>query len=98
MSEQVAIEVVHNESARRFEAHVEGELAVVEYVRVGNRVTFTHTFVPEQLRHRGIGSAVARAALDTARAQGWQVDPRCPFIAAFIVQHPEYRSPTQPVA
>ena len=98
MSEQVAIEVVHNEPARRFEAHVEGELAVVDYVRAGNRVTFTHTFVPEQLRHRGIGSAVARAALDTARAQGWQVDPRCPFIAAFIARHPEYRTPTQPVA
>jgi len=98
MSEPVGIEVLHNEAARRFEARVDGELAVVEYVRSGNRVTFTHTFVPEELRHRGIGSAVARAALDTARAQGWQVDPRCPFIAAFIAQHPEYQTPTQPVA
>ena len=98
MSEQVAIEVVHNEPARRFEAHIEGELAVAEYVRAGDRVTFTHTFVPEQLRHRGIGSALARAALDTARAQRWQVVPRCPFIAAFIAEHPEYRTSTQPVA
>ena len=98
MSEQMAIEVVHNEPARRFEAQVDGELAVAEYVRAGDTVTFTHTFVPERLRHRGIGTAIARAALDTARAKGWQVIPQCPFIAAFIAQYPEYRTPTQPVA
>jgi uncharacterized protein len=98
MSEETAIEVVHNKPAQRFEAHVDGALAVAEYVRVGDTVTFTHTFVPEHLRHRGIASAVARASLDTARAEGWHVVPRCPFIAAFIAQHPEYRTTTQPVA
>jgi predicted GNAT family acetyltransferase len=98
MSEGTAIAVVHNKPAQRFEAQVDGGLAVAEYVRAGDTVTFTHTFVPEQLRHRGIASAVAQAALDTARAEGWHVIPRCPFIAAFIAEHPEYRATTQPVA
>ena len=98
MSEPMAIEVVHNRPAQRFEAHLDGERAVAEYVRSADTVTFTHTFVPEQLRHRGIGGMLVRSALETARAEGWHVIPRCPFVAAFIAQHPEYRTPTEPVA
>ena len=98
MSEKTVIEVVHNPAANRFEMHVDGEPAVADYVRAGNTATFTHTFVPHHLRKRGIGSALARAALDWARATGLQVVPRCPFIAAFIARHPEYQVQTQPIA
>ena len=94
--QQTAIEVVENPAANRFEATVNGDLAIAEYVRHGNTVMFTHTLVPTALRNRGIGSALARAALDKAREQGWRVVPRCPFIAAYIDQHAEYQSLTQP--
>ena len=99
MSEQeLAIDVVENAAANRFEATVNGELAVAEYVRTGNTVTFTHTLVPEALRNRGIGSALARAALERATERGWRVVPRCPFIAAYIAQHPEYHALAETVA
>ena len=96
--EQATIEVVDNPAEGRFEAHVDGQLAIAEYLIRGSSVTFTHTLVPEALRRRGIGSALARAALEKARAEGWRVIPRCPFIAAYIAQHAEYqplvKSPT----
>jgi predicted GNAT family acetyltransferase len=91
MSERgLTIEVADNPAASRFEAQVDGDLAVAEYERSGNTVTFTHTLVPEALRKRGIGTALARAALEKAREEGWRVVPRCPFIAAFVARHPQY--------
>jgi predicted GNAT family acetyltransferase len=42
------------------------------------------------LEGRGIGSALARGVLDTARALGLKVVPICPFVKAFMDRHPEY--------
>ena len=39
----------------------------------------------------GNGSALARAALDDARAQGLTVIPYCSFVRGYIEHHPEYR-------
>lgn len=84
------VTVTDNPTASRFEARVDGALAVAEYRREGNRITFTHTEVPDEIEGRGVGSALARAALDRARAEGWEVVPLCPFIADFIGRNPEY--------
>lgn len=87
---QQAVHVTHNEAASRFEATVQGQLSVAQYARRGDVLVFNHTEVPASLRKRGIASALARAALDHARAQGLGVVPQCPFIAGFIERHPEY--------
>ena len=92
MSEKdVGVEVEHNEGSSRFEATLSDGLALAAYIRKGNRIIFTHTEVPEEHQERGVGSALARAALDYAREQKLEVVPRCPFIAAFIERNPEYR-------
>ena len=59
------------------------------YRRVGDRVVFTHTEVDDAYGGRGIGSALARGALDAVRAHGERVVPLCPFIAAYIDRHPD---------
>ena len=84
------IEVADNEAGQRYEALVDGQLAVITYRRQGDRIVFIHTEVPEALEGRGIAGAMARVALDEARAQGLEVIPRCPFVAAYIRRHPEY--------
>jgi uncharacterized protein len=66
-------------------------IAFAAYLRHGREIVFTHTEVPPALEGRGVGSRLARAALDDARRHGLTVIPRCPFIAAFIRRHPEYR-------
>lgn len=90
------LKVEHNEAAQRFEATVEGRLAVAEYERDGDAIVFTHTGVPAALRRRGIASELARAALETARAQRLTVVPRCPFVAGYIARHPEYADLVSP--
>ena len=91
-TENEQITIVDNPAENRFEATVDGRLAVAEYVRNGQTIIFTHTEVPPELRGRGIAGALARAALDNARAQGLVVVARCKVIAHFVETHPEYKS------
>lgn len=81
----------HNCAAERFEASVGGQLARVDYVLEGDTITFTHTIVPPSLQGRGIGTELARAALEDARSRGLKVVPMCSFIAQYIEAHPETR-------
>lgn len=83
-------EVTHNEARRRYELAVGGVVAFAEYNRLSRALMLTHTEVPEALEGRGVGSTLARGVLEDARAQGLEVIPLCPFMAAFIRRHPEY--------
>ncbi|MCW2585224.1 MAG: GCN5-related N-acetyltransferase [Frankiales bacterium] len=53
-------------------------------------VVLTHTEVDPAFEGQGVGSALAKGALDDVRAQGKRVVPLCPFIARYIENHPEY--------
>jgi predicted GNAT family acetyltransferase len=84
-------EVVDNRPAGRFEIRVDGELAgYAEYQRDGSTLSLTHTVVDDRFEGHGLGSALARRALDTARREGVRVLPYCPFIRGFIARHEEY--------
>lgn len=91
-------DVTRNDARTRFELSVDGKLAVSEYNRLANAVMFTHTEVPEALEGQGVGGMLVRGALDDVRAQGLQVIPLCPFVAAFIRRHPEYLDLLSPVS
>ena len=79
-----------NPSHSRFEMEVGGELAVAYYSRSPGLITFTHTEVPQALSGHGIGSELARGALEIVRSEGIKVVAKCPFISAFIAKHPEF--------
>ena len=84
------IVVTDNEDEGRFEAEVDGALAMAEYTRTGNRITFTHTEVPEAYRGQGIGEKLVRTALEKVRAEDLTVRPLCPFVRSYIEDHPEF--------
>lgn len=99
MSEQQpsgpAVTVVDNEDASRFEARVDGtdgEVAgFAAYELDGHALVFTHTEVEDRHEGQGVGSALARGALDTLRERGGlRVVPRCAFIKGWIDRHPDY--------
>jgi len=90
------VQVVRNDDRSRYEARLDDELAgFAEYQRtgdLGDLVVFTHTEVSERFEGRGVGSALARAALDDVRQSGRRVLPLCPFIKGWIDKHPDYQS------
>ena len=84
-------EVRDNKDRHRLELAVDGHTAFSQYKLAPGTITFLHTEVPKELEGQGIGSRLARGALETARARGLKVVAKCPFIAAYIRKHPEFQ-------
>jgi predicted GNAT family acetyltransferase len=79
-----------NPQAGRYELLVDGRLAgLATYVLSDGVMTILHAEVQPRFEGRGLGSRLARFALDDARRRGLLVVPRCPFIAAYVARHPE---------
>ena len=89
----MTVEVTRNDDAARYEAYVDGVLAgFAEYQLTDQLVVFTHTEVLPAFEGQGVGSALARAALDDVRDAGVRkVLPLCPFISGWIGKHPDYQ-------
>ena len=87
------IEVRRNDGDQRYEAWVDGVLAGFADFQVTDvLIVFTHTEVGDAYEGQGVGSAIARYALDDVRSTGThRVLPMCPFIKGWMQRHPEYQ-------
>ena len=84
-------QVRDNPARHRFELTLGDHTAFAEYKRAPGTITFVHTVVPDELGGRGVGSALARGALDQVRKTGEKVIAQCPFVAAFIRKNTPYQ-------
>ena len=83
--------VEDNPQASRFEATLDGQrVAVAQYERTGNQITFTHTIVAEAAQGYGVGGKLVKFALDKARTEDLAVIPQYPFVQSYLRRHPEY--------
>ena len=87
-----AIEVRHNESARRFEAVVDGQLARADYRLEGDVMRIFHTEVPFAFEGRGIAARLVAAAFEHALEKGLRVLPACSYVRDYMRRHPETRA------
>ena len=79
--------ITNNEAEQRHEVNVDGVTAYSLYEIADGTMVIRHVEVPERIGGRGIGSALARHALEDARARSLRVVPHCPFVRDFVVQH-----------
>lgn len=85
------MEVRDNPEQERYEVLAGGEIAgIAQYRSRPGLIAFIHTEVDEAHEGEGLGSRLIAFALDDARARGLDVLPFCPFVNAFIENHPEY--------
>ena len=83
--------VTNNAAESRYEIRIDGQVVgFADYSVQPGVIAIPHTEVDPAFEGRGLGSALARGALDDIRQQGMHVAPHCPFIATYIKRHPEY--------
>ena len=88
MSQEVAVQ--DNTDASQFELTLEGSPAgFLTYELRPGAIGLLHTEIDPAFEGRGLGTALIRAALDSARERGLKVLPYCPFVKAYLAKHPE---------
>lgn len=86
------VQVADHPEANRYEIAEDGErVGFVTYRLAPGEIAFLHAEVDPRHERRGLGSRLVAGALDDARARGLRVRPVCPFVAAYIESHPDYR-------
>ncbi len=88
MSQEIAVR--DNVEASRFELTLDGSQAgVLTYELRPGAIALLHTEVDPAFEGRGLGTALIRGALDSARERGLKVLPYCPFVKAHLDKHPD---------
>jgi len=86
------VDIRNNPEQNRYEAWLGDELAgYAEYELRDESIVFVHTVVEDQYEGEGVGSTLARGALDDVRRDGeLEVVVQCPFIKEWISRHSDY--------
>lgn len=89
----VESKLVLNEDKKRFEYEVNGITAFIEFILSNENIMFlTHTEVPVGLEGKGVGSAIVSKTLEYIKEKGYTLAPLCPFVAAYVKRHPDWKS------
>ncbi len=84
-------EVLHERN--KFYKIVNGLESHMDYeMHEPSTVVFYHTFVPEELRGRGLAREIIKEGLDWAMAEHLDIIPACSAVRRFIDMHDQYRS------
>lgn len=80
------MEVIHQAERERFIIQVGEFEALLEYHLLPRQgaVDFHHTFVPPQIRGRGIAEKLVRTGLTWARAQQLRIEASCSYVHKFL--------------
>ncbi|TAL43430.1 MAG: N-acetyltransferase [Salinibacterium sp.] len=89
----MSTEVLNDPSMNRYELLMDGErIGATDYQIRDDTIVFLHTEIDPEHREHGLGSELARGALNLVRAEtDYRVVTRCPFMAAWVAKHPEYQ-------
>lgn len=84
-----------NPQAKKIFITENGKEAFVQYVDVdANTINYTHTYVPPELRGRGLAARLVEAALMQARSEGKKVIASCSYVKSYLESHPEFQDLT----
>jgi predicted GNAT family acetyltransferase len=87
----VDVVVVDQPERSRYLATLDGvEAGVLEYIESKGRRALVHTEVGVRFEGKGVGGALARHALDEARANDVKVLVTCPFVIGWLRRHQDY--------
>ena len=83
--------LMDNKDLNRFEMHVAGHVALLEYIIRNDRIYLVHTEVPPAIGNRGIGRKLVEKVLEEVDKRGLKVIPACSFVDIYFERHPEWK-------
>ncbi|NTJ43127.1 N-acetyltransferase [Agrobacterium larrymoorei] len=87
------MEITSSETGSKglYTAKLEGHSGEMTFSRASPKlIILDHTGVPDELRGKGVGQALAAHAVEEARKGDWKIMPLCPFFKAQTLRHPEW--------
>ncbi|WP_162427237.1 GNAT family N-acetyltransferase [Pontibacter pudoricolor] len=87
------VKIVHEEKYQQFTVTLEGdEEAELAYAKPSEKeIDFTHTYVPESARGKGIAQQLIEEGLCFARDNGLLVIASCPVVAKYISKNEQHK-------
>ncbi|NBL64786.1 N-acetyltransferase [Flavobacterium sp. NST-5] len=86
-------QLLQNEEKKRFELKMDNHISFIEYIVNNENIMFlTHTEVPTELEGKGVGSSLVVKTLEFLKENNYKLAPLCPFVAAYVKRHPEWKS------
>ena len=87
------MEFIHDKENKRFYTindDMESELTytIDEEAKV---LDFNHTYVPNELRGRGIAKELVEEGIRYAKEIGYKIIPSCPYVLSFAKRYKEYK-------
>lgn len=79
---EIAIE--HQQDKQRFIIPIDDYEAVLEYRLDGQHIDFNRTFVPDELRGKGLAERLVRHGLKWAKAQNFEIQASCWYVQKFL--------------
>ncbi|MGI2258950.1 GNAT family N-acetyltransferase [Shewanella sp. GXUN23E] len=78
------MDVMHEPQDSRFVLELDGHLAELDYRLSGQDVDFSRTFVPPELRGKGVAEKLVRAGLAWAKEQQLHISASCWYVQKFL--------------
>jgi predicted GNAT family acetyltransferase len=85
-------EITHDEKNHKFYCTIEGKEAYLRYfMKDANTIDFRSTYVPNELRGKGIAALIVEKALSFAQEKNLTVIPTCSYVHTFIDKNEKYK-------
>ena len=83
--------LIDNKKAKQYELHIDDLIPRIEYMKASDKIYLTHTEVPHGLEGKGVGGKLVKMVLEDIEQKKLKLVPLCPFVAAYIKRHPEWK-------
>lgn len=80
----IEIAIEHQIDRQRFVIPFDGYEAVLEYQVSGKDIDFNRTFVPNELRGKGLAERLVRHGLKWAKSQDLTIQASCWYVQKFL--------------
>lgn len=84
-------DIKHDQTNHEFYIETQEGKALLHYERQGDKLNFHYTFVPPELRGKGLAEKIVGAGFQYADQNKLKVIPSCPYVARLVMKNPEWK-------